>query len=62
MNSKISDNVIIYLNKKIGLSYSTIHLGVKLSKRNNSPLPLALWSYGLITTDELDTLYDFLWS
>ena len=62
MNSIISNNVIIYLNKKIGLSYSTIHLGIKLSKRNNTTLPLALWSYSLITTDELDRFYDFLWS
>ena len=62
MNSKISNNLIIYLNKKLGLSYSTIHLGIKLSKRNNTPLPLALWSYSLITTDELDKLYEFLWS
>ena len=62
MNTKISNKLIIYLNKKIGLSYSTIHLGIKLSTRNNTSLPLALWSYGLITTDELDKLYDFLWS
>ena len=62
MNSKISNKVIIYLNKKIGLSYSTIQLGIKLSNRNNTSLPLALWSYSLITTDELDKLYDFLWS
>ena len=62
MNSKISNKVIIYLNKKIGLSYSTIQLGIKLSERNNTSLPLALWSYSLITTDELDKLYDFLWS
>ena len=62
MNSKISNKLIIYLNKKIGLSYSTIHLGIKLSKRNNTPLPLALWSYCLITTDELDKIYDFMWS
>ena len=62
MNSKISNNVIIYLNKKLGLSYSTIHLGIKLSERNNTSLPLTLWSYSLITTDELDKLYDFLWS
>ena len=61
MNSKISNKVIIYLNKKIGLSYSVIHLGIKLSKRNNTTLPLALWSYSLITTDELDKIYDFLW-
>ena len=62
MNSKISNKLIIYLNKKIGLSYSTIHLGIKLSKRNNTTLPLALWSYSLITTDELDKIYNFLWS
>ena len=62
MNSKISNNVIIYLNTKIGLSYSAIHLGIKLSKRNKTTLPLALWSYSLITTDELDKLYDFIWS
>ena len=62
MNSIISNKLIIYLNKKIGLSYCTIHLGIKLSKRNNTTLPLALWSYSLITTDELDKLYDFLWS
>ena len=61
MNSKISNTLIIYLNKSIGLSYSTIHLGIKLSKRNNTTLPLALWSYSLISTDELDKLYDFLW-
>ena len=62
MNLKISNKIIIFLNKKIGLSLSTIHLGIKLSKRNNTTLPLALWSYSLITTDELDKLYDFLWS
>ena len=62
MNLKISNKIIIFLNKKIGLSYSTIHMGIKLSKRNNTPLPLALWSYSLITTDELDKIYDFLWS
>ena len=62
MNSKISNKLIIYLNKKVGLSYTTINLGIKLSRRNNTSLPLALWSYSLITTDELDKLYDFLWS
>ena len=62
MKSTISNKIIMYLNKKIGLSYSTIHLGIKLSTRNNISLPMALWSYSLITTDELDKLYSFLWS
>ena len=62
MNSKISNKVFIYLNKELGLSYSSIHLGIKLSMRNNTSLPLALWSYSIITTEELDKFYDFLWS
>ena len=62
MNSKISNKELIYLNRKLGLSYSTIHLGIKLSMRNNISLALALWSNSLITTDELDKFYNFLWS
>ncbi len=62
MNSKISNKVFIYLNKELGLSYNSIHLGIKLSMRNNTSLPLALWSYSIITTEELDKFYDFLWS
>tara|TARA_B100000963_G_C22179684_1_gene473895 strand:+ start:259 stop:447 length:189 start_codon:yes stop_codon:yes gene_type:complete len=61
MNSIISNKVLIYLKEELGLSSSTIHLGIKLSKRNNLSLALALWSYNLITTDELDEFYNFLW-
>ena len=62
MNLKISNKTLIYLNKELGLSYSSIHLGIKLSMKNNTSLPMALWSHSLITTDELDRFYDFLWS
>ena len=62
MNSNISYKVLLYLNTELGLSYSSIHLGIKLSMKNKTSLPLALWSYSLITTDELHKYYDFLWS
>ena len=62
MSAKISRKELIYLHKKLGLSYSSIHLGIKLSKRNNTSLALSLWSYSLITTDELDKFYNFIWS
>ena len=62
MNSKISNTVLIHLNKRLGLSYSSIHLGIKLSMKNNTSLPLTLWNYSLITTKELDEFYNFLWS
>ena len=62
MNFKITYKVLTYLNSELGLSYSSIHLGIKLSIKNNMSLPLALWSHSLITTDELEKFYDFLWS
>ena len=45
---------------EIGLEESSLELGVKLSIKNNTPLPILLWSYGLITIEELDKLYTYL--
>ena len=60
MNIYISREMIIYLLNEIGLEESSIELGIKLSIKNNTPLPILLWSYGMITIDELDKLYSFL--
>ena len=45
---------------EIGLDESLIELGFKLSIKNNCPLPVLLWNYGILTIDELDKLYTFL--
>ena len=60
MNNYISKEMIIYLFSVLGLDESTIELGIKLSLKNNTPLPVLLWSYGMLTIDELDKLYSFL--
>ena len=60
MNNYLSKNMIIFLADEIGLDESSIQLGLKLSIKNNTPLPILLWSYGMITIDELDKLYSFL--
>ena len=60
MDNFTSKNMIIYLVNEIGLDESSIELGIKLSKRNNTSLPIFLWSYGMLTIDELDKLYSFL--
>ena len=52
--------MIIYLFNVLGLDESTIELGIKLSIKNNTPLPILLWSYGMITIEEFDKLYSFL--
>ncbi len=60
MNNYVSSEMIIYLFNVLGLDESTIELGIKLSLKNNTPLPILLWSYGMLTIEELDKLYSFL--
>ena len=60
MNNCLSREMIIYLFNVLGLDESTIELGIKLSLKNNTPLPILLWSYGMLTIEELDKLYSFL--
>jgi len=60
MNNYEFREMIFYLFNEIGLDESSIELGLKLSKKNNTPLPILLWSYGMLTIDELDKLYSFL--
>ena len=60
MNNYLSREMIIYLYNVLGLDESTIELGIKLAIKNNTPLPILLWSYGMLTIEELDKLYSFL--
>jgi hypothetical protein len=60
MNNYLYKEMIIYLFNEIGLQESSIELGLKLSIKNNTPLPILLWSYGILTIEELDKLYSFL--
>ena len=60
MNNYVSREMIIYLFNVLGLDESTIELGIKLSLKNNTPLPILLWSYGMLTIEELDKLYSYL--
>ena len=60
MNNYLSKDMMIYLLNEIGLDELSIELGIKLSIKNNTPLPILLWSYGMLTIEELDKLYSFL--
>ena len=60
MNVNLYKEMIIYLINEVGLEESSIELGLKLSIKNNTSLPILLWSYGMLTIEELDKLYSFL--
>ena len=60
MDNYLQKEIIIFLIDEVGLKQSSIELGLKLSIKNNTPLPILLWSYGMLTIEELDKLYSFL--
>ena len=60
MDNYLQKEMIIFLIDEVGLKKSSIELGLKLSIKNNTPLPISLWGYGMLTIDELDKLYTFL--
>ena len=60
MNDFLYKEMIIFLLDEIGLEESSIELGLKLSMKNKTQLPVLLWSYGMLTMEELDKLYSFL--
>ena len=38
-----------FLKQKVGLSEEAINLGLRQSELEQAPLPIILWSFGLIT-------------
>ena len=60
MKNHLSREMLIFLFNVVGLDEASIELGIKLSLKNNIPLPILLWSYGMLTIEELDKLYSFL--
>ena len=60
MNNYSNRKIISFLIDEVGLEESSIELGLKLSIKNNTPLPVILWSYGILTFEEFDELYTFL--
>ena len=60
MSNFLYKEMIIYLFNEVGLEESSIELALKLSIKHKTPLPILLWSYGMLTIEELDKLYSFL--
>jgi len=48
-----------FIIDKLGISQGALELGMKRSCLENSPLPIVMWSYGLITFSQLKII--LLW-
>ena len=60
MHHQTNKKIISFLIDEIGLEKSSVEIGLKLSMKNNIPFPILFWSYGILTIEELDQLYTFL--
>ncbi len=55
-----SDELCNFILYKLGISQSALELGIKRSCLENSPLPIVMWSYGLITLSQLKIILFWL--
>ena len=55
-----SDDLRNFIIDKLGISESALELGIKRSSLENSPLPIVMWSYGLITISQLKLILSWI--
>ena len=55
-----SDELCNFIIDKLGISQSALELGIKRSNLENTPLPIVMWSYGLITLSQLKIILIWL--
>ena len=54
-----SDKLCKFIVDKLGISKSALDLGIKRSSLENTPLPIVMWSYGLLTLVQLKLIFDW---
>ena len=54
-----SNELCNFIIDKLGISQGALDLGIKRSCLENCPLPIVMWSYGLITLSQLKII--LLW-
>ena len=54
-----NEDLCHFIVNKLGISQSALKLGIKRSRIENTPLPIVMWSYGLITLSQLKILLDW---
>ena len=51
-----SSELCDFIIEKLGISQKALELGLKRSNLENAPLPIVMWSYGLITLSQLNII------
>jgi len=60
MQSARWTQLIDYLQRELALPSSAITLGLKHCEEKINLLPVVLWKYGLVSTEQLDQIFDWM--
>ena len=48
-----------FLQQRMGLSSNALTLGLRQAELEQAPLPVVLWSFGLLSLDQLQQVFDW---
>jgi len=54
-----TDALLQYLQRRLGLSPSALELGQRQAELEQAPLPIVLWSFGLLNLQQLEDVFDW---
>ena len=54
-----TDALLQFLQRRLGLSPSALELGQRQAELEQAPLPVVLWSFGLLSLQQLEEVFDW---
>ena len=54
-----TDALLQFLQLRLGLSPSALELGQRQAELEQAPLPIVLWSFGLLSLEQLEQVFDW---
>ena len=54
-----ADSLLQFLQRRLGLSPSALELGQRQAELEQAPLPIVLWSFGLLSLNQLEEVFDW---
>ncbi len=62
MKPAIYAKFVKFLREELALSTDSIAIMQRTVEDTPAPIPMVLWQYGLVTLEELDRIYDWLYA
>ena len=48
-----------FLQRRLGLNTNALNLGIRQAELEQAPLPIVLWSFGLLSLEQLQQVLDW---